>query len=184
MKYEYNGTAVEAVFGKIEEIEFDAIALPTTPALLMDCGISSKIKIAAGQNVEEEAIKQAPGILGDAVVSGAGDLPSQKIFHCIILDENKAACKDSLRKSIKTVFEKAEKLGLKRLAFPAVGASFPGLDPKTATEIIVEQTKRSISKKQEIFFEICFIVCDSAPYVYFKKMLKKSFNKKSEKEKR
>ncbi len=175
MKYEYSGTVIEAVFGKIEELGFDAIALPTTPSLLMDCGISSKIKIIAGQKVEDECIEQAPGMLGDAVVSGAGDLPSKKIFHCVMLGEDKVACADSLRKSIETVFEKAEKLGLKKLAFPAVGTSFPGLDPKTATEIIVEQAKMSVRKKQEIFSEICFIVCDSAPYVYFKKALKKHF---------
>jgi hypothetical protein len=56
-------------------------------------------------------------------------------------------------------------------------ASFPGLDPKTATEIIVSQAKQSILEKQGIFSEICFIVCDSAPYMYFKKALKRHFKK-------
>ena len=177
MKYEYNGTVLEAVFGKIEELEFDAIALPTTPALLMDCGISLRVKGIAGQTAEAEVVKQAPGSSDDAVVTEAGHLPSKKIFHCVMLDDKKNASPDSLRISIKNVFEKAEKLGLKRLAFPAVGASFPGLDPKTATEIIVSQTKQSILEKQGIFSEICFIVCDSAPYMYFKKALKRHFKK-------
>jgi len=39
MKYEYNGTQFEAVFCKIEELECDAIALPTTPTLFMFAGI-------------------------------------------------------------------------------------------------------------------------------------------------
>ena len=94
-----------------------------------------------------------------------------------MLDDKKNASPDSLRISIKSVFEKAEKLGLRRLAFPAVGASFPGLDPKTATEIIVSQAKQSILEKQGIFSEIYFIVCDSAPYMYFKKALKRHFKK-------
>ena len=177
MKYEYSGTIFEAIYGKIEELKFDAIALPTTPALLMDSGISLKIKGIAGQDVEDEALKQAPGSPGDAVVTEVENLPSKKIFHCVMLDDKKNASPDSLRISIKSVFEKAEKLGLRKLAFPAVGASFPGLDPKTATEIIVSQAKQSILEKQGIFSEICFIVCDSAPYMYFKKALKRHFKK-------
>ena len=177
MKYEYNGTVLEAVFGKIEELEYDAISLPTTPSLYMDSGISLKIKGIVGQTAEAEAVKQAPGSPGDAVVTEAENLPSKKIFHCVMLDDKKNASPDSLRISIKSVFEKAEKLGLIRLAFPAVGASFPGLDPKTATEIIVSQAKQSILEKQGIFSEICFIVCDSAPYMYFKKALKRHFKK-------
>ena len=175
MKYEYSGTIFEAIYGKIEELEFDAIALPTTPSLLMDSGSSLKIKGIAGQDVEDEALKQAPGSPSDAVVTEAGHLPSKKIFHCVMLDDKKKASPESLRISIKSVFEKAEKLGLRRLAFPAVGASFPGLDPKTATEIIVSQTKQSILEKLGIFSEICFIVCDFAPYMYFKKALKRHF---------
>jgi O-acetyl-ADP-ribose deacetylase (regulator of RNase III) len=177
MKYEYNGTRVEAIFGKIEELGFDAIAIPATPSLRMDSGISVKIRDAAGQMVEDEALSQAPGRLGDAIVTGSGDLPSKKIFHCVMLDTIKNASPDSLRRSIKSVFEKAEKLGLEKLAFPAIGASFPGLDPKIATAIIVEESKKIISEKEGLFSVLCFIACDSAPYVYFKKALKKYFKK-------
>ena len=151
MKYEYNGTVIEAVFGEIEELEFDGISLPTTSSLYMDCGISLKIKGIAGQDVEDEVLKQAPGTQGDAVLTGAGELPSKKIFHCVMLDDKKNSSPESLRASVKSVFEKAEKLGLRKLTFPSVGASFPGLDPKTATEIIVSQEKISTSEKQGIF---------------------------------
>lgn len=177
MKYRYKDVSLVAVFGKIEELEFDAIALPTTPALLMDSGITAKINGVAGQTVEHEAVKQAPGRQGDAILTGSGNLPSKNIFHCVMLDATKNASPDSLRRSINTVFEKAEKLGLKKLAFPAVGASFPGLDPKITTEIIVETAKKNINENEGAFSEICFIVCDSTPYVYFKKALKKHFKK-------
>jgi len=184
MKYEYNGTQFEAVFGKIEELECDAIALPTTPSLLMDSGITLKIKSIAGPAVEDEAVSLAPGLSGDAVMTGAGGISSRQIFHCVMLDDSKNASPDSLRISVKNVFEKAEKLGLKNLAFPAIGASFPGLDPKVATEIIVEQAIKSVDENTGFFTQVCFIVCDSAPYVYFKKMLKKKFIKKSGKERK
>jgi len=178
MKYEYNGTQFEAVFGKIEELEFDAIALPTTPSLLMDSGITSKIKSIAGPGVEDEAVSFAPGMPGDAVMTGAGDILSRHFFHCVMLDDSKNASSDSLRISVQNVFEKASKRGLKNLAFPAIGASFTGLDPRTATEIIVEQAIKSVDEKTGFFTQVCFIVCDSAPYVYFKKMLKKKFKNK------
>jgi len=182
MQYEYNGTQFEAVFGKIEERECDAIALPTSPSLLMDSGITAKIKTIAGPAVEEEAVSLAPGMQGDALMTGAGDIACRQIFHCVMLDDSKHASPDSLRMCVKTVFGKAEKQGLKNLAFPAIGASFPGLDPKTATEIIVEQAIKSVDAKTGFFTQVCFIVCDSAPYVYFKKLLKKRFKKTAEKQ--
>lgn len=175
MKHEYNQTVLKALFGKIEELEYDAISIPATPLLYMNAGISMKIKEFAGQGIEDEALKQAPGTQGDAILTGAGELPSKKIFHCVMLDNKKNASPDSLRMSVKTVFEKSEKLGFRKLAFPAVGASFPGIDPKTATEIIVSQTKTSLTEKPGVFSEICFMVCDSVPYMYFKKALKKHF---------
>ena len=172
------GTQFEALFGKIEELECDAIALPTTPSLLMDSGITAKIKTRAGQAVEDEAVSLAPGMPGDAVMTGAGDICSRQIFHCVMLDGSKNAFPDSLRSCVKNVFENAVKQGLTRLAFPAIGASFPGLDPRMATEIIVEQAVQSVDEKNGFFTQVCFIVCDSAPYVYFKKMLKQKFKKK------
>jgi O-acetyl-ADP-ribose deacetylase (regulator of RNase III) len=175
MKYIYKDVSFAALFGKIEELDVDAIALPTTPTLLMDSGITAKIKAVAGQAIEDEAVMQAPGKQGDAILTRSGDLPSKNIFHCVMLDATKNASPESLRISISTVFKKAGKLGLKKLAFPAVGASFPGLDPKTTTEIIVDEAKKSIPEKEGVFSEVCFIVCDSTPYVYYKKALKKNF---------
>lgn len=183
MKYEYNGTVFEAVFGKIEELDFDAIALPTTPSLSMDCGISSKIKEISGEDVAAEALQQAPAALGDAVLTGAGNISPQKIFHCVMLDQNRQADPQALKQTVTAVFEKAGELGLEKLAFPAIGASFPGLDPKTATEIIVDQSLLTVEQHPDRFKNLCFIVCDSTPYMYFKKALKKKLKKKSGKEK-
>jgi len=170
MKYEYNGTQFEAAFGKIEELEFNAIALPTTPSLLMDSGITAKIKTIAGRAVEDEAVSLAPGMLGDAVMTGAGDISPGQIFHCVMLDDNKNASPDSLRISVKNVFENAGKRGLKNLAFPAIGASFPGLDPKMATEIIVEQAIKSVDEKPG-FLHRSVLLCAIRPRMF---ILKKS----------
>lgn len=179
MKYAYKGTTFEALFGKIEEHECDAIALPASPSLVMDCGITAKIKTIAGQAVEDEAVSLAPAMPGDAVMTGGGKIACRHIFHCVMLDAGRQASPDSLRGSVESVFEQAGNLGLKHLAFPAIGASFPGLDPKTATEIIVQQAIESVDEKPGFFTQICCIVCDSAPYVYFKKTLKQKLKSRA-----
>jgi len=182
MKYEHNGTGFEAVFGKIEALAYDAIALPASPSLRMDCGITAKIAALAGEAVSAEALQQAPGRLGDAVLTGAGDIAAGKIFHCVMLGEDKQADPQNLDRSVAAVFEKAKTLGFKKLAFPAIGASFPGLDPKTATEIIVAQALKAVDEAPACFTHLCFIVCDSAPYMYFKKILKRKLRKKPRRE--
>lgn len=174
MKYVLNDTKFIALYGEITEISVDAIAVPAYPCLRMDAGITGKIRATAGPQVEVEAMQQAPATLGSAVITEGGALPVKNIFHCVMLDDKKNADPDALRCSVRDVLEKATAKGLKKIAFPAIGASFPGLMPKTSTKIIVAEAKRAVDEGMS-FSEIVFVVCDPAPYTYFKRALKECF---------
>jgi len=176
MEYTLNTTTFKAVYGDITDYAADAIAIPTTPSLMMDCGISCKVKAKGGQAVEDEARAAARGLPGAAVATGGCSLPARHVFHCVMLDEDRQADQELLRSSVRSSLEQAAALGLKTLAFPAIGASFSGLSPKTATQIIFDETRKAVEEGMP-FSCITFIVCDPAPFTYFKKTLKLWFKK-------
>ena len=171
-------TQFSVLYGDIVKLDADAVTIPASPSMRMEAGISAKIKEKAGQEVEEEAVQQAPGSPGEALLTGGGNMPAGHIFHCVMLDKNNNGSPDYLRLSVRDSLLMANSMGLKRIAFPAIGASFTGLNPRVSTTIIVEETRKAVEEGMP-FTEIIFIVCDPAPYIAFKRALKLSFNKES-----
>ncbi len=172
MKKNDGKNQIKAVFGEIAEQDVDAIALPTTPSLRMDIGISAKVKESAGQEVEEEALQHAPAAMGNVVATGGGSLQAGIVFHCVMVTLEKETSEELLRGCLGEIFRQAEDRGIKSMAFPALGSTFQGLTPQTATDIIVQESKAAVDAGAP-FIELVFTVCDRTIFSHFKRALKK-----------
>jgi len=174
MDYVYDNTRFVALYGDITELDVDAMVVASPPSLAMDGGIALKIKTKGGQAIEDEARAGGEGEQGDVVATGCGSLDAKNIFHCVLLDKEKNASEDALRTCVRTTLQLASDMGHKKIAFPALGSAFPGLSPKASTSLIVSETKAAVESGMQ-FDEFDFIVCDPAPYRYYKKALKTAF---------
>ena len=63
--------------GDITSLDADAIVNAANSALWMGGGVAGAIKRAGGQGIEDEAVRQAPIPVGEAVVTGAGSLKAR-----------------------------------------------------------------------------------------------------------
>jgi O-acetyl-ADP-ribose deacetylase (regulator of RNase III) len=74
--------------------------------------------------------------LGGAVSTSAGRLPYKAIIHVAGINLLWRASKTSIAESVRSAMAVAERLGVRSLAFPIIGAGSGGFDPGEAERIM------------------------------------------------
>ena len=69
------------VEGDITEAEVDAIVNAANSSLVLGAGVAGAIAAKGGPSIQAECDAVGPIEVGDAVVTGAGDLPARHLIH-------------------------------------------------------------------------------------------------------
>lgn len=104
--------------------------------LLVPQGVSGAIKRKAGLGPFREVGRLGAIPLGGAVHTSAGTLPYKAIIHVAGINLVWRASKFSIESSVRNALALAEKLGVRSLAFPIIGAGSGGFDETSAEQII------------------------------------------------
>jgi len=169
-----SGLKMGAILGDIYEFDVDAIVCGANADLRMDGGIAAEIKEAGGQEIEDEAVAQAPAETGTAVITGAGSLKAKNVIHAVVGVRGEKVSLDDIEKSVKSSIAMAEKLGCRKMAIPAVGTAMANAPAGEVVELIVKLVG---AHEHENLEEVFFIVCQRDPYILFKRELKKAGRK-------
>ncbi len=135
---------VVIVKGDITDIEADAIVNPANIYLLMGGGVAGAIRRRGGESIQREALKKAPIGIGEAVETTAGNLKARYVIHApTVKSPGGRSNSEFVRKAVRAAIRKAEELGLKSIAFPAMGAGVGGVPVNTAIKITLEEISNS-----------------------------------------
>ncbi|MFW5832232.1 MAG: macro domain-containing protein, partial [Prolixibacteraceae bacterium] len=78
------GITVEMVQGDItQQKDIEAVVNAANAKLLRGGGVAGAIHRTAGPELEKESKKLAPIKPGEAVITGAYNLPNKKVIHCL-----------------------------------------------------------------------------------------------------
>ena len=88
MKVRVGQTDIIIDRGDITEYEVDAIVNAANSDLAMGAGVAGAIKRKGGTIIEEDAARQGPVEVGDAVVTTAGNLPAGYVIHVEAMDSD------------------------------------------------------------------------------------------------
>ena len=122
-----------------EQPDVEAIVNAANTDLALGAGVAGAIRRKGGEVIDEEGRRQAPIRLGEAAVTTAGALPNRYVIHAAAMgyrDEDLAVPKKPGTESSAEIISaatvsslrRAEELGLKSVAFPALAtgvARFP-----------------------------------------------------------
>jgi O-acetyl-ADP-ribose deacetylase (regulator of RNase III) len=126
--YQFGASRLAVQFGNITTSTAQAIVSSDDSYITMGGGVSAGILRAGGQEIIIDAAKKVPASVGDVVVTTAGRLAAQYVFHAITIgsesEEVEAAA--VLRKTVTRCFDLLDALGLRSIAFPAIGAGVAG----------------------------------------------------------
>jgi O-acetyl-ADP-ribose deacetylase len=132
-----HGVTIECVVGNIaHQPDMDAIVNAANAELRIGGGVAGAIHRAAGPGLERECRRLAPISPGEAVITGAHELPNCHVVHCLgpvyghdePADELLAAC-------YRNALGLADQAGLRSIAFPAISTGAFGYPMETAAGV-------------------------------------------------
>ncbi len=143
-----HGVTVECVRGDIaDQPDMDAVVNAANAELRIGGGVAGAIHRAAGSGLEEECRPLAPIRPGQAVITGAHDLPNRHVIHCLgpVYGSDEPA-DELLASCYRNALSLAEQNGLRSVAFPAISAGVFGYPIEPAAEIalrtVIEEAER------------------------------------------
>ena len=122
--YQFGKSRLIIKFGDLTSAVTDVIVSSDDAYLSMGGGVSASILRAGGDVIARDARKNVTCQMGDVIVTSAGKLEAKYVFHAITIDWSQ---KDefTVEKSINSIIKKSlnvlSVLGLKSIAFPAIG---------------------------------------------------------------
>jgi O-acetyl-ADP-ribose deacetylase (regulator of RNase III) len=139
-----DGGALEAVRGDITTQALEAIVNAANSSLLGGGGVDGAIHTAAGPALLAECRRLRETSLpdglpvGQAVATGAGDLPARWVIHTVGPDRHAGQTDPALLAScFRTSLAEAVRVGARSIAFPAVSAGIYGWDGPEVARIAV-----------------------------------------------
>src|SRR5437868_4018166 len=121
-----SSTRVVIISGDLVEQEVDAIVNAANNDLLLGGGVAGAIRRAGGPAIQDECDAHGPVRVGEAAITGAGDLKARHVLHAASMALGGQTTRESLRSSMDEVFRLARQHGLETIAVPAVGTGIAG----------------------------------------------------------
>ena len=140
----FGGLRVECLRGDItRQADMDAVVNAANAQLMPGGGVAGAIHAAAGPGLADECRPLAPIRPGEAVITGAHDLPNKYIIHCLGPVYGIDRPEDKLLASCyRAALNLAESHGLASIAFPAISTGVFSYPFKAAAEVCLGTVRR------------------------------------------
>jgi O-acetyl-ADP-ribose deacetylase (regulator of RNase III) len=156
MKVKIGRTAVSIARGDITEAEVDAIVNAANSELWMGAGVAGAIKRKGGTVIEEDAVRQGPIEVGEAVLTVAGNLNATHVIHAAAMGPELKATAENIAKATKASLAIADKHRLESIAFPALGTGVGAVPPADSAQAmlttLVDHLREGKSSLQKVIF--------------------------------
>jgi O-acetyl-ADP-ribose deacetylase (regulator of RNase III) len=135
---------IEVREADVTKLDVDAVANAANTELIHGGGVAGAIVRAGGRVIQDESDRKAPIGLGEAVETGAGELPSRWVIHAATMDLGGPTSAEIIRSATASTLRKADELGAKSLALVAFGTGVGGFPLEEAAAIEVEEVRRHL----------------------------------------
>ncbi|MEX0966884.1 MAG: macro domain-containing protein [Bacteroidia bacterium] len=139
-QYRFGYVSFELRVGDIvSQLDMQAIVNAANAELRIGGGVAGAIHRAAGPGLEQECRPLAPIRPGEAVITGAHNLPNQYVIHCLGPVYGRDKPEDRLLANCyRNALQLAEKKGISSIAFPAISTGAFGYPLDEAVAIAVD----------------------------------------------
>ena len=173
MKAKLGTATVSIQLGDITDAEVDAIVSASTPQLLMGTGVAGAMKRKGGTVIEEDAVRQGPIEVGEAVLSLAGNLPATHVIHAATMGPDLKTDPALIAAATKSSLALVEKHRLTSIAFPALGSGVGGVPPAKSAEAMLGALAEHLKSGKSSLQKVQFILYQTEAQKAFTDTLKK-----------
>jgi O-acetyl-ADP-ribose deacetylase (regulator of RNase III) len=172
METQVNGLGLECCIGDIaSQADMEAVVNAANAQLQTGGGVAGALHRAAGPGLAEECRAYAPIEPGDAVISGAHNLPNRFVIHCLGPVYGRDEPSDELLASCyRRALQLAEDHSVRSIAFPAISTGAFGFPLDTATDIAVNTVREVIAEPSSLR-HIRFVLHDRSALQLYERAL-------------
>jgi len=163
-------TTIKIIQGDITEQEVEAVVNAANNELRMGGGVAGAIKRKGGQSIQEEANKISPIPVGEAAVTGAGNLKAKYVIHAVTMALDFKTDEETIRQSTANTLNRAEEYKIKAIAFPALGCGVGRLPIETAAKVMSQVVFSHLHKCESSLQEIIFVLYSKNDWQIFDKV--------------
>ena len=152
--------------GDITEWEVDAIVNAANSQLVLGAGVAGAIREKGGPSIQEECDEIGPIEVGDAALTGAGNLPARFVIHAAGMPPMGEASEESIASSLRRSLELANEKGCETVSVPAIGAGIGGFSTQRAAELLLAAAQEHLAGETTVR-EIRFVLFGEPTYRIF-----------------
>jgi len=165
-----HGKKLRLLVGDITRIRVDAIVNAANSGLRGGGGVDGAVHRAGGPAImrELDGIRKSAGgcPTGSAVVTGAGSLPAQYVFHAVgpIYRDGRHGEAEQLASCYRTCLELASRHGARTISFPAISTGIYGYPLEDAATIALETISAALQNEDCAVSEVLLVLFDEGAY--------------------
>lgn len=127
--------------GDISAFVGDAVVNAANNQLVLGSGVAGAIRRRGGPTIQAECDelirKNGPLAVGDAAVTGAGDLSARYVVHAAAMGDSPATV-ESIRSATRRSLQLAAERGARTMAFPVLGSGVGGFSFEDSARLMIE----------------------------------------------
>ena len=166
---------IEVVEQDIALAPVDAVVNAANESLQLGAGVAGAIRRRGGPSIQEECDRIGHCATGQAVVTGAGELPARWVIHAVgpVWRGGNAGEEAALASAVEAALARAEELGARSVAVPAISAGIFGFPLERAAEISVAKA-RTFARTATAVERIVFCLFDERTAGVFRREAEKT----------
>jgi O-acetyl-ADP-ribose deacetylase (regulator of RNase III) len=161
---------IRLIQGDIAQQDVDAVVNAANNHLWMGAGVAGAIKRAGGREIEAEAVTKGPVAIGEAVATGAGRLKARHVIHAAVMGQDLRTDADKIRRSTRATLRVADALGLKSIAFPALGTGVGGFSLEECARVMLDAVEAHAAAGETSLERVIFVLYDAPAFEAFQRV--------------
>jgi O-acetyl-ADP-ribose deacetylase (regulator of RNase III) len=141
---------IELRAGDITEVEAEAVVNAANTDLILAAGVSGAIGRKGGNAIQEDCDRIGSVRLGDAVATTAGDLKAKNVIHAASMEIGHFATDKNIARATRSALRQAEELGLRTVAFPAIGTGVAAFPADKCAELMLREAAKRLARSKTI----------------------------------
>jgi len=166
--------AIELAQGDITTMRVDAIVNAANEELQFGGGVAGAIRRRGGPAIQKECNEIGSCPVGQAVVTGAGDLPARWVIHAVgpVWRGGEEGEEMLLASAVRAALKRAEEIGALSVALPAISTGVFGFPLGRAAEISIAAA-RSFAESTQSVERILFCLFNAVSMAAFERAFEK-----------
>jgi O-acetyl-ADP-ribose deacetylase (regulator of RNase III) len=186
MEFSVAKTTLSLIEGDITRVPADAIVNAANSGLVGGGGVDGAIHRAGGPSIMKEldVIRAEIGrcLTGDAVVTGAGNLPAQYVIHTVgpVYRDGRHQEPEQLASCYRTSLRLAEERGAKSVTFPSISTGVYGYPMAEAAEVALHAAGEYLRRPDCTLEKVTFVLFGAAALETHREAARREFGLSSD----